>query len=396
MIPKVQKKLRKLLPIITIVALAAGGFLYLKSKNGVTKVTASKAEIRTISKTISASGETGVLDNFTKRALIAGSIKDIKFKSGDTVKKDEVIIEMDQASLKASLDTAYSSYLSAKADFDSYDEQINAAKSTESVRKRERDEAWRAYMANNSETNRQAYKNAEALYQTALSDLTVLEDDEKATQNATYSTYSTYYSALNNYNNSTIKSPVDGQLALADIYTGSYVTAGQELFSIVHPQNMVFKAEIDEADISHVKVGMKAKLSLDSYLGESFEGIVVNVDSKVQTLSSGSTVVLADISSKDNKILPVVGLSGSADIEFDKSGSLVSIPPDAIIDDADKKYVYVVVADTLVKRVVEVGFEGDDYIGVVSGVNEGDMVVTNVSDLNLKEGQKVSVTAGSQ
>jgi HlyD family secretion protein len=159
---------------------------------------------------------------------------------------------------------------------------------------------------------------------------------------------------------------------------------------------MVFKAEIDEADISHVKVGMKAKLSLDSYLGESFEGIVVNVDSKVQTLSSGSTVVLADISSKDNKILPVVGLSGSADIEFDKSGSLVSIPPDAIIDDADKKYVYVVVADTLVKRVVEVGFEGDDYIGVVSGVNEGDMVVTNVSDLNLKEGQKVSVTAGSQ
>lgn len=152
MILKVQKKLRTLLPILIIIGLVAGGFLYLKSKNGITKIVAQKAQVRTIAKTISASGETAVLDGFTKRALIGGSIKTINFKSGDTVKKDTVVLEMDQASLKASLDTAYSAYLGAKSDIDSYDQKIVAAKATESIRKRERDEAWRTYMSDNGES----------------------------------------------------------------------------------------------------------------------------------------------------------------------------------------------------------------------------------------------------
>lgn len=391
MIVKVKKKLRALLPVLLIIALVVGGFLYLKSKNGITKVTVQKAQVRTIAKTISASGEIAVLDSFTKRALIGGSIKIINFKSGDSVKKDAVILEMDRTSLKASLDTAYSTYLGAKSDFDSYDQKIVAAKATESIRKRERDEAWRTYMSDNGESNKQTYKNAEALYQTAVSALTVLEDDKKATQNAVYSGYSTYYSALNNYDHSMVEAPADGQLALADIYVGSYVTAGQELFSVIDSRSIVFKAEIDEADISHLKAGMGAKVSLDSYPGEVFNGTVASIDAKVAILTSGSAVVYADITFTDSKILPILGLSGSADIEFDKSESVVSVTPDAIFEDAGKKYVFVVVADTLVKKAVEVGFEGDEYVGIVSGVNEGDLVVANVAEIKIKDGQKVSV-----
>lgn len=388
---KVQKKLKKLLPALIIIALVMGGLLYLKSKNGVTKVTASKAEVRTIAKTISASGETGVLNDFTKRALIGGSIKDIKFKSGDTVKKDDIIIELDPSSLKASLDTAYSTYLGAKSDIDSYDQKITAAKATESIRKRERDEAWRTYMSDNGESNKQAFKNAEALYQTALSSLTVLEDDKKATQNTVYSSYSTYYSALSNYHNSTIKSPSDGQLALADIFAGSYVTAGQELFSITNSRNLVFKAEIDEADISRIKVGMKVKLSLDSYSGKTFDGTVDTIDAKVQTLSNGSTVVMADISFDGTDVLPILGLSGSVDIEFDKVDNLVSVSPDSIFDDLGKKYVYVVLGNTVIKKEVQVALEGDEFTGLASGVNEGDLVITDVANLKIKDGQKVQL-----
>ncbi len=396
MIFKVKKKLRPFLPVIVLIAVILAGYMYLKAKNGVTKVTAGKAEVRTIAKTISASGETAVLDNFIKRALISGSIKDLKFKSGDVVKKDDIILEMDQASLKASRDTAYSSYLGAKSDNDSYDQKVAAAKATESVRKRERDEAWRTYMADNGEDNKQAYKNAEALYQTAVSSLETLENDRQATKNAVYSTYSTYYSAFNNYTNSTVKAPADGPLALAGIYQGSYVTVGQELFSIVDKKNMIFKAEIDEADISHLKVGMKTTVNLDSYPGQVFAGEVKNIDAKVELLANGSTAVYADVSFTSDSILPIAGLNGSADIEFDKSDSIVSISPDSVFEDAGKKYVFVVVTDTLVKKEVEIGFEGDDYVGVIKGVNEGDLIVNNFAELKLKNGQRVSVTASTQ
>jgi HlyD family secretion protein len=391
MVQKVKKKVKKWLPVLITVLAITGTFLYIKSKNSIVKVSTTKAEVRTIAKTISASGETAVLDDFTKRALIGGSVKVIKFKSGDEVKKGDIIIEMDQASLRASLDNTYSAYLGAKADSDSYGQKITAAKATESIRKRERDEAWRTYMDDNGETNKQAYKNAEALYQTALSSLTALIDGEKTVQNTVYSSYSTYSSALSNFNNSVTTSPTDGKLALANIYVGSYVTAGQELFSVARPQNIVFRAEIDEADISHMKVGMKAKISLDSYPGEAFEGSVANIDAKVEILTSGSAVIYADIAIADSKILPILGLSGSADIEFDKSENVISIVPDAVYEDAGKKYVYIVVADTLVKKAVELGFEGNEYVGILSGVNEGDVVVTGVADLKLKDGQRVSV-----
>jgi len=391
MILKIRKKLGKLLPALIFVAMVAGGFLYLKSKNGVTKVTVSKAEVRSISKTISASGETGVLDDFTERALIGGSIKDIKFKSGDAVKKGDVVIVMDQASLKASLDAAYSSYLSAKADVDSYGQEVTAAKAAESAKKRDRDEAWRTYMSNNGDANKQVYKAAEAAYQTAVSSSKILEDSEKATENTAYSTYSAYFSALNNYKNTTITAPSEGQLALSDIYQGSAVVTGQELFSITNSKNLIFRAEIDETDISHIKVGMKAKVSLDSYPGKSFDGTVENIDAKVQILQNGSTVVIADVYFNNTDVLPILGLSGSVDIEFDKANSLVSVTPDSIFDDLGKKYVYIVLGNTAFKKEVQVALEGDEFTGLTSGVNEGDLVITGVADLKIKDGQKVQI-----
>lgn len=391
MIVKVKNRLKKFLPLLILLALGLGIFIYIKSKTGIAVVTVQKAEVRTIAKTISASGETAVLGDYTKRALIGGSIKDLKFISGDTVKKGEVIIEMDKASLKASLDAAYATYLDAKSDMDSYDQRVVAAKATESIRKRERDEAWRVYMSDNGETNKQVYKNAEALYQTALATLSTLEGSKNTIQNTVYSGYSAYFSALANYNNAVVTAPADGQLALADLYSGSYVTVGQKLFDIVQAQNIVFKAEVDEADVSHLKVGMKTNVSLDSYPGEVFVGTVSSVDAKVQILPSGSAVIFADIVFVEPKILPILGLSGSADIEFDKSASIISISPDSVFEEAGKKYVYVVVADILVKKAVEVGFEGDEYIGVISGVSAGDTVVSTVTDQRLKEGQKVTV-----
>lgn len=387
----IKRKVRKLAPFIVAAVFVAGGFFYLKSKSGVTRVTVSKAEFRSISKTISSSGETAVREGLTVRALVAGSVKKVNFKSGAQVNKGDVVVEMDQVSLKASLDSAYSTYLSAKAAVDSYDQQVTAAKATELIRKRERDEAWREYMADNDEDNKQAYKNAEALYQTALSSLKILEDDKKATQNTAYSTYSTYHSALNNYQNSVLKAPADGKLALADISEGSYVVAGQKIFSITNSKDLTFKAEIDEADVSNIKPGMPARLSLDSYPGKTFGGTVDNVDAKVVILPSGSAVIMADISFDTKDILPIVGLSGSADIEVDKSESILSVTPEVLVEESNKNFVYVMDGDKAVKKEVEVGFEGDEYAGIVSGVNEGDFVIVDPGTLKITDGQKVKL-----
>lgn len=379
----------RLLPIFILTIVIVGGFLFLKSRNGVVKVSVEQVETRNISKTISSSGKTDVREGNTTRALVGGVIKEIKFKSGDAVKKGDLIIVLDQASLKAALDTAYSTYLSAKADLDSYDQKIEAAKALKSQRLRERDQAWREYMANNGETNKQLYKTAEYNHQSAISSLETLENAKKAVKNSAGSTYSSYVSALNNYRNTSITSPADGQLALREIFQGSLLTAGQALFSITSSESIIFKAEIDEADVSHVKPGMNAKVSLDSYPGETFEAKVESIDAKIETLTSGSTVVMANISFKNSSVLPILGLNGSADIEFDKSQNTLSVSIDSIFEESNKKYVFTIIDGVTVKKEVQTGFEGDGYIGIVSGLNNGMVVVSNVSSYVLKDKQVV-------
>ncbi len=388
---KLKRKVNKYLPLVILVTVLGLGFYFLRSRNGVPKVEVVKPEFREIAKTISASGYTGVTEGFTVRAGISGTINKVKVKSGDAVKLGDVVLEFDLASLQASLDSAYATYLGAKADLESYDQRITSAKATEDIRKRERDEAWRAYMADNDEDIKQAYKNAEALYQTALASLKILEDDKQAVAKAVTSGYSSYYSSLVNYQNGVVKAPADGLVALADIYTGSYVTVGQELFAITGKDKLVFKAEIDEADVSHVSVGMKAKVNLDSYPGEVFTGEITALDSKVVTLTNGSTAIMADISFDTSKVMPVVGFGGSADIEIEKSENLLSLPPEAFFDESDKTYIYTVVQNSVVKTEVQKGFEGDEFIGVVSGLSQEALVIADPASLNLKVGQKVKL-----
>ncbi|KKT69819.1 MAG: Efflux transporter, partial [candidate division WWE3 bacterium GW2011_GWB1_44_4] len=164
-----KRKFRKYLPILTIGCMVLAGIAIIKFKNGGVKVTTEVAQIRTIAKTISASGETAVLENYVQRALVGGTIKEIKFISGDDVFKGDSILSYDRDSLKSSLDSTYTSYLSAKSDLESYNQKVVSAKATRNIRKQERDEAWRTYMSDNGEDEKQAYKNAEALYQAAIS-----------------------------------------------------------------------------------------------------------------------------------------------------------------------------------------------------------------------------------
>ncbi len=388
---KIKRKINKHLPLIVLVVVAGIGFYWLRARSGVPKVSVINPQYREITKTISASGYTGVTDGFTVRAGITGTIKKVNYKSGDKIKAGDVILEFDLAPLKANMDTSYASYLSSRAELESYDQKIKAAQASVSIRERERDEVWRKYMGDRSESVKQEYKNTEALYQTALSNLKSLEDAKEAVEKASIAGYSNYYSALLNYQNGTVKAPADGFLALANIYNGSYVSVGQELFAVTGKEKLIFKAEIDEADVSHVRVGMRTKVTLDSYPGEVFEGEISSLDSKVITLPNGSTAVMADISFDTSKIMPIVGFSGSADIEIEKSEKVLSLPPEAFFEEFGKDYVYVINQNIVDKREVQKGFEGDEYIGVLSGLSEDDLVIEDPTGLTLKNGQKVKL-----
>ena len=361
-----------------------------RSGNGIKPVQIDKVTSREVTKNISATGETSTKNEFSVRAPVEAKIQQIMFESGSQVKKGDVILVLNSASLKSSAETAYATYLSAKAAVDSYDEQVESAERSVVDKKLVRDEAWREYMADNSENKKQTYKNAEATYKSTISTLQTLLDKKLALIETQNSSYSSYLVSRDNLNNSQIKASEDGLLALEELTQGDLLTTGDKLFSLVNENGMEFTAEADENDIDSIQINKPVKVSIDGYPNDTFEGMITRIDAQTRITNTGSTVVEVGINLNLKGKRPILGLSGSADIEVGRESEKLSVPYDSILFDEDTSYVFLIVGNKVKKQEIKIGFEGNDYVVILDGVNEGDMVVVGKETEELQDGSKVS------
>ena len=184
--------------------------------------------------------------------------------------------------------------------------------------------------------------------------------------------------------------PENGLLALEDLNAGDLLTTGDKLFSIVSETGMEFIAEVDENDIDSIQINKPANIIIDGYVNDKFEGTITRIDAQTQITDTGSTIVEVGINLNLKGKRPILGLSGSADIEVGRESEKLSIPYDSIIFDEEKNYVFVVFEDKVKKQEVEIGFEGNDFVVVLKGVKEGDTVVVGKETEELQDGSKVS------
>ncbi len=343
-------------------------------------------------KNINASGETKPDRNNVIKNPISAKIKKINFTSGSPVKKDDVVIELDELSANSALASAWQSYLSAKSTTETYDQQIQAAEAAENDKKFLRDRAQSEYNGDDSPTNKQALKTAESAYQTAVSNLNSLKDKKDSVLQSSSSTYAAYMLARDNYTNTKLKAPADGFVALQDLKVGDILLVGQELFSITNSSELRFIAEVDEADIQKIVLNQPATVELEGYTDKRFEGLVSSVDAKTTLTKSGSNIVETFISVDFNEVKPIIGLTGTAKIQVGKESQQLAVPFDSVIfEDNDIEFVFVIKNNMAYKTKVEVGFEGDEYYVIKSGLNEGDKVVTGVDITTIKDGQQISL-----
>ena len=200
-------------------------FIYRQSSNGV-KITSAKAEIKNITKYVNAPGETDVSDKYIKFSQVKANIEKINVRNGSSVKEGDIIITLNPASLKASLDTASSDLTLANTNLDSNYFDILAAEADVKAKKLLRDHAQERYNGDNSRDNKEDLRTAETNYQTAVAELSELKNTKESLKQKANSAYSSYLSAKQNLNNTNITAPSSGVLALEDIREGSEVLSG--------------------------------------------------------------------------------------------------------------------------------------------------------------------------
>lgn len=171
---------------------------------------------------------------------------------------------------------------------------------------------------------------------------------------------------------------------------GGAVSPASAPFTVVALDDLAFEAQVDEADVVNVKPGMKATVLLDSLPGRSFATTVERIGTASVVTPTGGTafpVVLRLVGAKDTVLL---GMNGTAEIVVESLPDVLSVPVEAVLDDAGTSYVYVV-RDGRAKRVnVETGRMTETRAEITSGLKVGDEVVVGGLS-SLKDGAAVKV-----
>lgn len=182
--------------------------------------------------------------------------------------------------------------------------------------------------------------------------------------------------------NMTLTAPIPGLVVYLEIWKGGNMAklqegdapwSGQGLLDLPDLSNMIVKTTVSEVDISKVKKGQKAAISLDAVPGPVFAGTVSDIGTLAHEKENGSQINVFDIEiqldSADARIKP--GMSAKADVIIDRFGDALSVPIEAVFDRDDTTVVY---TKTGKKIPVQLGVRNDRSVIVTIGLKDGDEI----------------------
>ena len=167
---------------------------------------------------------------------------------------------------------------------------------------------------------------------------------------------------------------------------GQTVAQGTPLFTIANEKQVKVAIEVSKYDLARIAVNQQAKIVINN---KEYEGYVAKIDRFAHTNASGASVLSADIhiSNPDENIY--LGIEGKVSIQTAEVKDVILIPMECINADTEGDFCYVVENGIIVRKNVEIGVSSDEYSEVLSGLKEGEQVVSQVSG-ELVEGMKVT------
>ena len=128
-----------------------------------------------------------------------------------------------------------------------------------------------------------------------------------------------------------------------------------------------------EYEIGMVKEHLGVEITTNAYPGETFSGIVSAL-SPVINKETRSMQVRTVVQDPGHKLKPEMFVNASIGIDL---GEKLAVPESAVLDTGARKIVYVVKDDSFEQREIRIGARTDNYYEILSGVTEGEMVVTS-------------------
>lgn len=337
------KRRWKLLLILALIV--AGGWWWWsrQAQQNQPKLTFVKPTTQNLEKTVDVSGILDAQEKAALRFAVGGKIVYLGAQEGEFVKKGQTLATIDQRELQKRLQQDLNAYMRERWDWDQTLDDTKDRALPKSEERSKQQEQWN-------------------LDDTVLS----VEIRDIAIQNTR------------------LNSPIEGILVTSPTVVPGVNLGATDVFEVVNPKTLVFKAAVDETDIGTVKVGQKAVISFDAYPDEPYTGYIDDISYKSTQGSSGTVfVVRIPIAGDDVLARYKLGMNGDVTITVDTRENVLTIPLDATKERDGKTYVTVKVPSDPTRpdevktedREIETDLETDEWVEVTKGLSPDDEVL---------------------
>jgi HlyD family secretion protein len=415
------------LAIVVIGAGVVAANFYFRRDQGIT-VTTDVVRTRDLEAVVSASGKIQPKRLVNISADSPGRVVDLAVNEGDRIKKGQFLLQIDPKSLRTRVDSGSASLQAAQMQLDQSRQSIETARvqleQAQQNLKRQQD-LWAREL-----TTREALDKANNDVKTAQSALQEREHAADAQASRIEQERAGLESARYDLTKVRIESPIDGIVTRRNIQegetavTGTMNNAGTVLLTLADMSVIQAEVEVDETNIPSVQFGQKATITIDAMPDRTFVGhvaeignspiqaagnaaaagnttqatnfkVVVVLDEEVPDVRPGFTAT-ADIVTATRKGVVAVPIPAVAvrELLYDEGGQIVRAPrtdkrkapaPDPAAPPAELKPgqtrketegVFVLRDGRAEFVPIKVGIAGDRYFEVLSGLKDGDAVIT--------------------
>jgi Cu(I)/Ag(I) efflux system membrane fusion protein len=192
----------------------------------------------------------------------------------------------------------------------------------------------------------------------------------------------------------TLRAPASGIVIEKNVVEGDRIMPGMTLFRIADLSQVWVEADVFEKDLAFVAVGQGALVSFEAYPGTPFGGRVAYVYPTVSA-ESRTGRVRVELQNPNGQLKP--GMYATLNLQVPPMDPTLVVPRSAVVETGERTLVFLVGPDgALYPRDVKAGRASLQLIEIMSGLAEGDRVVSSAAFLVDAESNLGTMTGGAQ
>ena len=380
---------------LAILAAVVGLAAFVSRRDDAVLVRTAVVEQSTIRSLVSTNGKIEPVSNFEAHAPVSTSVRRVFVKEGDSVKKGDLLVVLDDADARAQAARAQTQLRAAQADLSAAErggtqeevlsleaqlvkagtDRDSAQRNLEALKKLEQQgaasagevrEAENALARADAQLNFLRQKQTKRYSKSELARVDAQRTEAQAT----------YDAAQDVLSKSNVRAPFDGIVYSLPAKQGGFVAAGDILLQLADLRKVLVRAFVDEPDVGRLAPGDPIEITWDAVPGRVWRSAVTAIPSTVKLHGSrnvGETASIID--NKDLRLLPNINV-GVTIVAAEHDNVLV-VPREAVRMDDSKPYVLQVVGHQLKRRDVGTSLSNLTQVEVTRGLSAKDVIAIN-------------------